>query len=471
MTERTESRFGLFPKIQAPPEWGIEPVPIRDRRLGFLDFFVLWGNLGIGLLVLLTGSFLVPGLGLGQALTAIVIGSAIGCLLLALAGVIGAQTGVPTMVLLRAPLGIRGSYLPTALNVLQLIGWTIFEMVIMGYAANAISHSLFGLDSYPLWAAVFAAGVILLGLGGPVAVVRQWLKKFAVWIALATTAYLTYYLFAHYNIGELLHKPGDGSLPFWVGVDLVIAMPISWLPLVADYNRFARASRPSFWGTFLGYFVTNIWLYALGALLLLAASVSQEPKSFVTAITLIAGWLTLLILLVDETHNAWADLYSAAVSVQNWFPKVSQRGLILGLGILSYVVAVFLDLTQYESFLLLISAFFVPLFGVLAADYFVLRRRYTVTDLYRPHGTYWYQSGFNVLAIVAWLLGVLVFHVTSPSTLSQTLLPSWGQSFPSWLTALGGSIPSFMIAFGLHLGLTWLAARFRSPASATDAES
>lgn len=453
-----------WPKLQAPPQWGIEPVPLPDRRLGFLDYFVLWGDLGVGLLVLLAGSFLVPGLGLGQALTAIVIGTAIGCLLLALTGLIGAETGVPTMVLLRAALGIRGSYLPTVLNILQLIGWTIFEIVIMGYAANAISRSLFGFDSYPLWAAIFAAGVILMGLGGPVAVVRQWLEKFAVWVVLATTAYLTYYLFAHYDITAVLRQPGDGSLPFWVGVDLVIAMPVSWLPLVADYNRFARERRSSFWGTFLGYFVTNVWFYALGALLLLAAGVTQEPKGFVTAVALIAGWLALLVLLVDETDNAWADLYSAAVSLQNLFPKVSQRGLILGVGVLSYLIAAVLDITQFEFFLFLIGAFFVPLFGVLTADYFVLRRRYTVVELYRPHGAYWHQGGFNILAIVAWLLGVVAYHVTSPLVLNLTLLPGWGEGFPAWLTVLGGSIPAFVVAFGLHLGLAWLSARFPRPA-------
>ena len=129
----------------------------------------------------------------------------------------------------------------------------------------------------------------------------------------------------------------------------MIAMPISWLPLVADYNRFARRTPRAFWGTFVGYLITNIWFYALGALVLLAAGVSQEPKGFVAAIALTAGWIALLILLVDETDNAWADLYSAAVSLQNVFPKIKQRWLILGLGVLSYLVAVVLDITQYRK--------------------------------------------------------------------------------------------------------------------------
>src|SRR4030043_1459919 len=100
-----------WPNLPAGPEWGIEPVPSESRPLGTFDNAVLWGNLGFSLLLLVTGSFLVPAMGLGQALLAILVGALIGNVLLALAAVIGAETGVPAMVLYRAPLGIRGSYL------------------------------------------------------------------------------------------------------------------------------------------------------------------------------------------------------------------------------------------------------------------------------------------------------------------------------------------------------------------------
>lgn len=452
MSTLTDVRHGLLPKVQAPPEWGIEPVPHAHRTLGLLDYLVLWGDLGIGLLVLLTGSFLVPGLGLGEAFAAILIGSVLGCILLALAGTIGSDTAVPTMVLLRPVLGVRGSYLPSALNLLQLVGWTIFEFVVMGFAANAISQALFGFSSLPLWTALFAAIVILMGLGGPIGVVRQWLEKFAIWIVLLTTVWLTISVLATQDIAALLSKPGNGALPFWVAVDLVIAMPISWLPLVADYNRFARKTSQAFWGTFVGYLLANIWFYALGAMILLTAAVTQEPKGFVSAVALTAGWVALLILVVHETDNAWADLYSAAVSTQNVFPKIKQRWLILGIGIFSYVVAVIVDITQYEFFLFLIGSFFVPLFGILAADYFVLRqRRYQVDELQRERGAYWYGGGVNVWGLVAWLVGVVVYHVTNPGTLDATLFAGWSKLIPAQLTAWGGSLPSFVAAFAFYL--------------------
>jgi nucleobase:cation symporter-1, NCS1 family len=412
---------------------------------------VLWGDLGIGLLVMLTGTFLVPGLGLGSALLAILIGSAAGCLLLSLVGAIGSSTGAPTMVLLRPVLGLRGSYAPTVLNVLQLIGWTIFEFVVMGVAASVIARTIFGTGSTVVWTAVFALIVIIMGVGGPIGFVRQWLEKFAVWIALATGIWLTIHAFTTMDIAALLRQPGDGSLPFGSGVDLAIALPISWLPLVADYNRFSRSTRQGFLGTMAGFFVTNAWFLSLGAFLLLGSKVAQEPKDFASAIALSAGWIALLILLADETHNAWADLYSAAVSIQNLFPRVKQRVLIITLGAGCFFVAVFLDITKYQDFLYLIGSFFVPLFGMLTADWFVLRgRRYSIEDFYRPHGPYWYTGGVNIRAMTSWAAGILAYHLANPATLGA-FFPQWQKVVPASLGVVGGSLPSFAVAFLLTL--------------------
>ncbi|HKP09897.1 MAG TPA: cytosine permease, partial [Gaiella sp.] len=111
--------------------WGIDPVPERLRVLGGLDLGLLWGNLGVSLLVVVAGAVLVPALSLPSALVAIGVGCLVGNLMLAVAGGIGAQARVPAMVLMRAPLGERGSYLPTAINVVQCLGWTVFELLVI----------------------------------------------------------------------------------------------------------------------------------------------------------------------------------------------------------------------------------------------------------------------------------------------------------------------------------------------------
>src|SRR5918912_1184793 len=346
-----------------PPDWGIEPVPQGERKLGFLDFFVLWGSLGAGLLVMLAGTLLVPRLGLGAALVAIVIGTLLGNLLLLVPAVIGSEYGIPTMVALRPTLGIRGSYLPSFVNVVQLVGWTAFELIIMATAASAVTERLFGVSAYGIWLPALALLCTVLAVGGPLMVVRVWLEKFGIWLLLVTTAYLTYYLLSHYDLGELMAQSGNGDLPFPLAVDLVVALPLSWLPLAADYNRCARDTRASALGTYLGFLVTNVWFFALGAVAILALQAED----------LIASIMALIIILVDETDNTFADIYSAAISTRNLLSGISHWKLTTFFGVLSFIVAVLLPITSYESFLLLLGSAFAPLFGIAATDYFLLR--------------------------------------------------------------------------------------------------
>src|SRR5437762_565807 len=137
------------------PQWGIEPVPERLRVLGTLDSFLLWTNLGISLLVLVAASYF--GLSLKQALLATAVGAVIGNSMLGVAALIGADARVPTMVLQRAPLGQRGSYLSTGLNVLQCLGWSVFEITVIAVAAGALSDRLFGVHLIWIWKLVLRA--------------------------------------------------------------------------------------------------------------------------------------------------------------------------------------------------------------------------------------------------------------------------------------------------------------------------
>jgi len=442
MSGKVGERFSFLPKIVVPPEWGIRPVPQEHRVLRFLDLFVLWSSLGVGLLVLEAGALLVPGLSPVLALVAIVTGTLVGNLLLALVGVAGSDHAVPTMVLLRSVLGKRGSYLPSLFNLIQLIGWTAFEFWVIGLAANRVSQSLFGFSNYGLWLVVFAVWCVVLALGGPLVVIRQWLEKFGVWLVYGVSAWMTIYLFTTYDIPALLAQAGTGGLPFLLAVDLVVAMPVSWMPLAADYNRFARRPKTAFWGTYLGYLLANVWFYGLGMLFILTLEVAEPtPENLTTAIVAMTGGaVALLVILVDETDNAFADIYSAAVTSQNILPQVSQRLLVILVGAIGLGLAAFLTMGRYFDFLLLIGSVFVPLFGIVAADYFVVRRRQLeVEELFQTRGAYWYRAGINWMAVVAWAAGIAAYHLIARN-----------------LPELGATIPGFVVAFALYLGLVWL---------------
>ncbi len=262
----------------ARPRTGACSRSPHDRRsLRPFDFAVLWGDLAVSLLVMVAGTLLVPGLGTQQALLAIVIGTALGTVLLALAGIVGTNTGVPTMVAFRAPLGIRGSYAASGLNILQLIGWAALEIIIMAQAARGPERRVPRLSGYYFWIVFFGAVGTLMAMGGPIIVVRQWLQKFGVWVVIAASAWLTWHLFDAYDFGEIWRRDGAGGFPnFFQGIDLVIALPVSWLPLVCDYNRFGRRAGSAAVGTYIGYAIANAWFFTLG--MLLRAGAPNRPR-------------------------------------------------------------------------------------------------------------------------------------------------------------------------------------------------
>src|SRR6266536_73138 len=477
VTERLEQALE-----REAPSWGIRPVPPEHRRLSGFDFGVLWADLAIGLLVLLTGALLVPSLGLPRALLAIAVGSVIGCIPLALVGLAGAREGVPGMVLFRPVLGVRGSYLPSVLNIAQLVGWTGFELWAMALIADQMSRRLFHHSSYWPWLAVAAMVCTALALGGPILVIRQWLEKFGAWVVAAVGAWITIRVLTTAHLGAIWHRAGTGGYPggFWLAVDLVIAMPVSWLPLAADYNRFARRGVRSAAGTFWGYAVGNFWFYALGALLVLGAGLSDvTPSGLGQAIAALAGgWIVLLALLVGETDEAFADIYSAAVSSQNLQARINQRGAIVGISVAGAALAVWLGLRPhvavgtYESFLFLLGSVFVPLFGVFVADYFVLGHQGRLTsDMFdrdvRDDGVT-RRRRVNVAAFSSWVIGFMIYQW------SWTVPPGlegWRRAmnalFHRWLhlpyplagSRWGASIPAFLAALVIHTFLSWSVGR------------
>ena len=233
------------------------PVPGHQRIFGARDLFSLWFSLGIGLMVLQTGALLAPGLGLAGSILAIALGTLVGVLLLAAVGVIGSDTGLSAMAALRLSLGRHGASLPAVLNLLQLIGWGSFEIIVMRDAASLLGAQSFGENSAwnspLLWTLFFGGLATLLAVSGPLTFVRRILRKWGIWLLLGACLWLTWNLFAKADLAALWAKAGDGTMSLAVGFDIAIAMPLSWLPLIADYSRFGKRASRVFGGTALGF--------------------------------------------------------------------------------------------------------------------------------------------------------------------------------------------------------------------------
>jgi putative hydroxymethylpyrimidine transporter CytX len=408
--------------------------------LGAIDSLLLWTNLGISLLVLVAASYL--GLSLKQALLATVVGGVLGNTMLGVAALIGADARVPSMALQRAPLGQRGSYLATGLNVLQCLGWSVFEITVIAIAAGALSDRVFGVHLVWMWKLVFGALGLLLALLGPVGFVRRFVRKIGIWVVAASVAYLAIWIIDHGHVGRLWHDGGSGG-SFWLGVDLVIALTVSWVPLVADYTRFSRSPRAAFVGAGLGYLLPTLFQFGFGAILVLSHPSIGGPTDVLTTVAAggVGSVLALLALTVDETDEAFANIYSTAVSLQNYVPRASQRLLIVVVAVVATGISLGIDLTQYQQFLLLLGAFFVPLFGVLLADWLAAGRHYTREHVFG--GPLW-RPGM----IAAWLIGFGLYE-----WIAQTQgLGFWTRSLSHLHPPHGGigaSLPSFGAAFAL----------------------
>lgn len=413
----------------------LEEAP--PRLLGLGDQLALWGNLGVSLLLPVTATFLlapdpsVAPLSLVAAITAIAVGTVLGNTLLGLGAAAGATTGAPAMVLLRGLFGRRGSYLPTVLNLAQCVGWATFEVVIIAEAATRLTD-----DRLRPVFVVLAGTVATLMAIRPLGAIGA-LKKVAVWAVLASTAYLFF---------QILRQPlpplGEGSWEgFWRSTDLVIALSVSWVPLAADYSRHSRNARSAFLGASLGYGASSAAFFLLGLFAL--ATLRLEPGFDVidALLAVPAGALALLVLAVDEVDEAFANIYSTALSVQNIAPRVDRRVLALCVGVLATSAALVFDVVAYEGFLFLIGSVFVPLFATFVAAYFVVDRGRWDVSADAP--ARWWLLG-------PWIAGFVTYQVINPG------LVSWWSGFwvdvqgvvgtpPAWASA---SLSSTVVAAG-----------------------
>jgi nucleobase:cation symporter-1, NCS1 family len=425
-----------------------EPVP---QALSLLDQFGLWGNLGVSLLgftgaifVLQPGGAGTPELSLAAALTAIVAGTLLGTAAFALAGVPGAQTGAPAMVLLRGLFGARLSYLPTVANIVQCIGWAVFEIVTIATAAHTVAPAL------PKWAYVLIAGTAtgLLTIR-PLGAVRV-LRRYATTAVLIVLCYLFVQLIRH-PLPAFTHGTWSG---YWAATDTVVAVAVSFAPLAADYTRHSRTPRAAFAGAMVGYSVTQVLCYVIGLLALL--TVARDPADIYGAfIALPVGSLAFAVLAARELDQSFADIYSTAVSTQNLRPLWDRRVLAGVITALTTAGALWLNIADYENFLTLIGSVFVPMTAVLIADYFIVSRRRW--DLSATARSRW-------LMLLPWAAGFVTYQLINPGYVSwwASAWTSFGHDIgftpQSWMSA---SILSFCVSAALTL-LVGAAARLAS---------
>ncbi|MGO4391493.1 cytosine permease [Variovorax sp. M-6] len=401
-------------------------TPLRESGRVFQrrDHMALWFSLGVGLLVMQIGAYLVPAVGTRDAVLAIVLGSCIGAGLLAWTARVGCESGLASAGLMNATYGSAFARLPVVLNIVQLVGWTTFELVIMREGTQAIGGQAFGWSlGSPLGTVLTTLlwGAVLLALlaGSMVKLVRRFVTRFGLPLVVLSLAWLTWQFASRLQAKGLeafWSRPGDGSMGMFGALDLVIAMPVSWLPLVADYARHGKRSTGglggAFSGTWIGYVLANIWCYALGVMVV---SVAEPGTNLVAALLLAQGGLVALgLILIDELDNAYGDVYSGSVSAHSLQPRWSVRRWGLLLASVCIAFALVLPMHSLEPFLLLLSSVFVPLYGVILG-------RLGTGNAPVPVGT----RRVDLPAAAIWIAGIAIYHACA------AWAPQWGSALPT----------------------------------------
>jgi len=398
----------------------LAPVAASERVFTGFSHASLWFSLGVGLLVIEIGAYLVPAMGTQDALLAIFLGSLLGSGLVAWVAKLGCDTGLSSAGLMHQVYGSGFAKLPIVLNVMQLVGWTSFELVIMRDGTLAMGEQHMGWSgNYLVMATVFWGGILtLLMASSMLGLVRNFVSRFGLPLVVISLAWLTWQslgVLQTQDVSAFWNRSGNNSMGFLSAIDLVIAMPVSWLPLVADYARHGKNSRTAMSATWLGYAIANIWCYSLGVLVV---SVSSPDINLVSTLLLAQGGLLALgLILIDELDNAYGDVYSASLNSHSLFSRwsIKQWGLLIAVG--CTLLAIVLPIHSLEPFLLMLSSVFIPLYGV------ILGRAGRAPASNASRSIY-------LLPALIWLIGIAVFH------LSKQFTPQWGSALPSLAISL-----------------------------------
>ncbi len=446
---------------------GITATSSSERRLSRLDLGIVWFGAAIAITEILAGGL--PGLtslGLLAGLLAILLGRLVGNGLMALMAHTGAVSGLPTMALTRPVFGRAGSALPSLFNIVQLIGWTGWMLFVGAGYLDSLAAML-GLptsEAVPgmrwLWVGLLAGLCILWSCLFGSSPVWKWVERVSGVLLLLLTLAMTVLVLRSYDLRSILAQGHPSPLGVLAGMDLVIAMSVSWLPLVADYSRYARSPRDGASGTFWGYFVGGSWMYGVGLLIALALmpALGEGASSATAASEVIrlmgsagAGWAVLAIALVllSTVTTTFLDIYSTSISAQNLWPGLPVKAGHFVTGLLGALIALSLSTESYEPFLLAIGAVFLPAFSVVIADYWLLRRSCEF-----PAGPI---PALRWQALTAWLLGFLVYDWAGGFASLRFFTAMLGVNPPIKPWDTGASLPCIMVSMGAY----WLLSQFR----------
>ena len=364
---------------------------MENKKTSTFSNGLIWFGAGVSIAEIITGTYLAP-LGFKTGIIAIILGHIIGCVMLFLAGLIGGQTGKSSMETAAISFGKKGSSFFAVMNVLQLVGWT----GIMIYDASLSAETIFSAGA-KLWALIIGGLIIVWILVG-----MKTLEKINV-VAMLSLFVLTIVLCVQImkNAGAAVIGASD-AMTFGGAVELAVAMPLSWYPVISDYTRYAEKPFAATLVSTLTYGLVSSWMFIIGMGAAIFTETSDVAQIMVKAGLGIAG---LIIVVFSTVTTTFLDAFSAGVSSVSVYGKINEKHGAVVATVIGTIGACLINMDDITNFLYLIGSVFAPMIAVLIADYFILGHDSSSRE---------FDTGRFVIWIIGFVAYRLLMQVSTP---------------------------------------------------------
>ena len=355
-----------------------------ERRTSLMENGLIWFGAGVSIAEILTGTYF-SSLGFGKGLAAILIGHVIGCLMLFLAGVIGGKSRLSAMETVKSSFGSLGGLVFAFLNVLQLVGWT----AIMIYDGALAADGIFSTGRW-IWCLVIGVLIILWIVIGITNLGK--INTIAMGLLFLLTLVLCKVIFFD---GNVMTTTADDSMSFGAAVELAVAMPLSWLPLISDYTREAKEPVKATAVSAIVYGLVSCWMYVIGMGAAIFTGESDIAQILLKAGLSIAG---LLIIVFSTVTTTFLDAYSAGISSESIVSTIKGKYAAIAVTVIGTLGAILFPMDDITDFLYLIGSVFAPMIAIQIADFFSLHRDKR-------------EESFDWRNLIIWIVGFILYRI------------------------------------------------------------
>ncbi|KRL01724.1 cytosine permease [Liquorilactobacillus capillatus] len=417
-------------------ELSIKPA---QRRTSSWDMFATWVGANAN-----NGTWYIGGVlaacGFAAAMGVLLFSSALSYVFLSLIGFIGFKTGVSTMGISRASFGLRGSFLPSAINVTQFIGWTAVNTYI---AATSVSYLMHDIAGWPLYGQAggskgIICGILVMSILHIISIASgsrsvQLIERIGIILVFIFVLWESIVVFQTVSLHEIMswHVPAKFKMNTGTAVDTVAAFNLAWVTAGADFTRFTRKKSAATVMPFAGALLGVVWFAFIGLVATISIAIASgsydpnnsDPSTIASKLGL--GVLALLvIILTSMTANA-VNLMAAGSALSNIFPRLKLKASLWIVAVLAtfvtfipMILGSFLD--AFIVFLDYVGMVLGPIISIIIVDFYLRNHgSYRLSELTKRNGCYWYTNGINWVAIVTWVSGAGIFFILQHSSILE----------------------------------------------------